>query len=93
MYKFEEQPRYRELHEALHRAVAARIALTRTVGVFDREAAQREHEDALAEYHSLATLIPSTSKWQKKGRQQRKLSTTGEQTTTGSCNVQHRLSR
>jgi hypothetical protein len=59
MSKLEDEPWYREWHEALHRALGARITLARRVEPPEREAAQKEYNEALAAYHILAPLISS----------------------------------
>jgi hypothetical protein len=59
MSKLEEEPWYRAWHEALHRAVAAHMTIARSVEPPEREAAQKEYNEALAAYHNLAPLISS----------------------------------
>ncbi len=53
---FEDQPWYREWHEALHRVIST--ARDRTVaGTPEREAAEREYDAALAEFRKIANQV------------------------------------
>ena len=56
--RFEDQPWYREWHEALERAIAASMARDRTmVGTPEREAAERDYEAAMEAFREIANRI------------------------------------
>jgi hypothetical protein len=56
--RFEDQPWYREWHEALEGVIATSMARDRTVaGTPEREAAQRECDSAMAAFRDIANRI------------------------------------